>query len=105
MSAETQDFTVEDIEYLSHGESALRLRLFRPPGDGPFPFVVNLHGGGWAKGNLDECRPRDVAIVATGVASAALDFRQAGDGYPSSLIDINYVIRWLKSKAELNTWP
>ncbi|MBT4906064.1 MAG: alpha/beta hydrolase fold domain-containing protein [Rhodospirillaceae bacterium] len=34
------------------------------------------------------------------MASAALDFRQAADIYPSSLEDINYALRWLKAHAE-----
>jgi len=99
MSTEVLDLTVDDFEYLRHGDRPLCLRLFRPRGEGPFPVVVNLHGGAWTKGTLDECRPRDEAIVRAGVASAAIDFRHAGDGYPSSLVDINYAIRWLKSRA------
>jgi acetyl esterase len=99
MSTEALEFTVDDFEYLRHGDRSLCLRLFRPRGEGPFPVVVNLHGGAWAKGTLDECRPRDEAIVRAGVVSAAIDFRHAGDGYPSSLLDINYAIRWLKSRA------
>ena len=100
MSMPTLDRTVSDFDYLRHGKSALRLRLFRPVGDGPFPVVVNLHGGAWNNGNLEECQSRDEAMVRAGVASAAIDFRQAGDGYPSSLADINYAVRWLKSRAD-----
>ena len=100
MPTETQDVTAEDIEYLRHGDKPLTLRLFRPDGAGPFPAVVDLHGGAWCKGDLSGCQSRDEILAGAGFAVAALDFRHAGDGYPTSLIDINYAIRWLKAHAE-----
>ena len=99
MLTETQDFTTEDIEYLRHGDSALKLRLFRPLGTGPFPLVVDLHGGAWTAGDLEGCQARDEALATAGLAAAALDFRHAEDGYPTSLADINYAVRWLKAHA------
>lgn len=99
MPSETLSFTVEDIEYLRHGDRSMRLRLHRPAGKGPFPLVVDLHGGAWCKGDLAECGPRDELLADAGIAAAALDFRHAGDGYPSSLIDINFAVRWFKANA------
>lgn len=93
------NFTTEDFDYLRHGDTALKLRLFRPAGDGPFPVVVDLHGGAWNKGDLTTCRDRDEVLVRAGLAVAAIDFRHAGDGYPASLADINYAIRWLRARA------
>lgn len=99
MATETLNHTTEDIEYLRHGDRSMILRLFRPAGNGPFPVVLDLHGGAWCKGDLAECGKRDAALADAGIAAAALDFRHAGDGYPSSLIDINYAIRYLKTNA------
>jgi acetyl esterase/lipase len=99
MLTETEAFTTEDIEYLRHGDAALTLRLHRPAGAGPFPTVVDLHGGAWCKNDLTACGPRDEVLAEAGFAAAALDFRHAGDGYPTSLIDINYAVRWLKAHA------
>ena len=98
MDSETIESRITDHQYAEEPRS-LRLRLFRPAGTGPFPVVVNLHGGAWTKGDLEEYRPRDEAIAAAGIASAALDFRHAGDGYPTSLVDINFAVRWLKHHA------
>jgi len=95
----TYEFTTEDIEYLRHGERALKLRLYKPRGAGPFPIVVDLHGGAWGKGSLEECRGRDEALAKSGLLAAALDFRDGNDGYPTALVDINYAIRWLKARA------
>ncbi|MBC8242684.1 MAG: alpha/beta hydrolase [Alphaproteobacteria bacterium] len=100
MATETLDYATEDIAYLQHGGTSLNLRFLRPGGAGPFPLVVDLHGGAWTVGDLTGCQDRDEVLVQAGFATAALDFRHAGDGYPTSLVDINYAIRWLKSQAE-----
>ena len=88
------EFTTEDIEYLRHGQRGLKLRLYKPRGAGPFPAVIDLHGGAWGKGSLEECKGRDEALAQSGLLVAGLDFRDGNDGYPTALIDINYAIRW-----------
>lgn len=100
MTTETLNYTAEDIEYLNHGDRPMALRLFRPAGTGPFPAVLDLHGGAWTESDLNDCQARDEVLAEAGIAAAALDFRQAGDGYPTSLADINYAVRWLKAHAE-----
>lgn len=95
----TQSIVVDDLEYLRHGDRSMMMRLFRPEGPGPFPVILDLHGGAWNKGSLEECQARDEYLAEAGIAAAALDFRQAADGYPSSSIDINFAIRWLKVNA------
>ena len=100
MATVTQSFTVDDFDYLVHGDNALKMRLYRPDGTGPFPVVMDLHGGAWNNGSLAGCKDRDEALAEAGFAAAAIDFRHAGDGYPTSFIDINYAIRWLKAHAK-----
>lgn len=99
MLTENLDYTTEDVAYHRHGAEPLMLRLYMPHGPGPFPLVVDLHGGAWTSGDLTNCQARDDVLARAGLAVAALDFRHAGDGYPTSLIDINYAVRWLKSRA------
>jgi acetyl esterase/lipase len=96
----TLDFTTVDIEYLRHGDTPLTMRLFRPRAAGPYPVVLDLHGGAWSKGDLGGCQARDEYLAASGIAMAAIDFRQAADGYLATMVDINYAIRWLKAHAD-----
>ena len=98
MASTKASFGVEDFE-IAADPKPLLLRLFRPETQDPLPVVINLHGGAWTKGDLNECRARDEAIAEAGIASAALDFRHGGDGYPTSLIDINFAIRWIRDNA------
>ena len=102
-ATKTYAIDVEDVEYLRHGDKPLLARLFKPRGSGPFPLVVELHGGAWCMGD----RLMDLAIheplAKSGIVVASLDFRMPPDAsYPGSLADINYAVRWLKTKAA--TW-
>jgi acetyl esterase/lipase len=38
---------VEDVEYIRHGQNRLLARVHKPRGEGPFPALVECHGGGW----------------------------------------------------------
>ncbi len=102
----THTFTTEDIEYLHHGDLGLKLRIFKPNGAGPFPAVIDLHGGAWSSSTLESCTARDEVLASKGVVAIALDFRDGAHGYPSALVDINYAVRWVKANAvKLNTRP
>jgi acetyl esterase len=100
MPTKTYEFTTEDVEYLRHGGTPLTARLYRPKGDGPFPAVIDLHGGAWNRGDLTGTQGQDEALAKSGFFVASLNFRQAGDGYPATLVDINYATRWLKANAK-----
>ena len=100
MPSKTFEFTTEDVEYLRHDDTALKLRLYKPVGPGPFAAVVDLHGGAWGKGSLVECKGRDEVLARSGLLVAAPDFRDGKFGYPTALVDINFAIRWLKSRAQ-----
>jgi acetyl esterase len=75
------------------------LKLYKPSGDGPFPMVIDLHGGAWCNGDLADCDVRDQVLAASGLVVAAANFRHAGEGYPTSLQDINFLVRHMKSNA------
>ena len=90
-SAVTSAIDVEDVEYLRHGNKPLLARLFKPRGTGPFPLIVELHGGAWCKGDRLNDTALNEPLAKSGVVVAALDFRMppADAGYPASMADIN----------------
>jgi acetyl esterase/lipase len=98
---------IEDVEYLRHGDQPLLARLYRPRGGGPFPLVVDLHGGAWCNGDRTSDHAINEPLASSGVVVAALDFRMPPDArYPGSLEDIHYGIRWAKTRAtELGSRP
>ncbi len=97
----TYEVDVEDVEYLRHGETPLLARLFKPQGSGPFPIMVELHGGAWVRGDRMNGNVANEELAKNGVIVAALDFRVPPvASYPASLADIHYGIRWCKTQAE-----
>jgi acetyl esterase len=99
MTTDILDFTNQDFTYVTHGERAMNLRLIKPAGDGPFPAIIDLHGGAWNNSGPESCQERGEVLAASGIAAAALQFRHGPDRYPSTLADINLAVRWIKSKA------
>ena len=103
----TTEYDVEDREYLRHGDEPLLARIHMPRGPGPFPLLVECHGGGWCANDRFAENLRHETMASHGVVSMALDFRSGDEApYPASLQDINYAVRWAKLHAsELKTRP
>ncbi len=99
--SDTLEVTVEDLVYLRHGALALQARLYRPQGPGPFPAVAEIHGGAWCRGGRLDEDGMNRRLAARGIVVVALDFRMPPQaGYPASLADIHYAVRWIKSSAQ-----
>ena len=82
------------------GGRMLRARIYQPQGAGPFPVLLDLHGGAWNNKDRFANETMDRAISATGVLVAAIDMTLAPEApYPASVQDANYGVRWLKSRA------
>ena len=78
----------------------LYARIYQPQGAGPFPMVLDLHGGAWTRKDRSAEEPMDRAIASSGVVVVAIDMTLSGEAaYPANIQDANYGIRWLKSKA------
>jgi acetyl esterase/lipase len=91
---------IRDAEYQSIAGKPWLIRLYQPQGDGPFPAIVDVHGGAWHNGDRTNNAGVDEALAARGILVAAVDFRQPPEaGYPASLCDINLATRWLKAHA------
>ena len=78
----------------------LMARVYQPHGVGPFPTLLDLHGGAWNNKDRAANEPMDRAVAASGVLVVAIDLTLAPEApYPASVQDANYGVRWLKSKA------
>ena len=97
-STQTYEVDIADVEYLRHGDAPLLARLFKPKGSGPFPIMLELHGGAWVRGTRENGDAANEALAKTGVIVVALDFRTQAP-YPASVADIHYAVRWAKTQA------
>jgi len=92
---------VMDVEFRRNSVGRqLMARVYQPVGDGPFPVVLDLHGGGWNRRDRLAEEPMDRAIAESGVLVVAIDQTRAPEApYPADVQDANYGVRWLKWKA------
>ena len=65
---------VRDVEYQRQAGKAWLARIYQLKGAGPFPTIVDVHGGASHNGNRTNSAGVDQA-VAKGIVVAALDFR------------------------------
>src|SRR5580692_1211048 len=94
------EFTVKDIVYHHDGDKQRLARLYQPAGSGPFPAVLQVHGGAWNNKDRTDGQNVSLDLAKAGIVVLAIDFRNAPEApYPASLQDINYGIRWLKAHA------
>src|ERR1044071_5545332 len=94
------EIEVRDLEYRRHDGAPLLARLYRPIGPGPFPALIDVHGGAWASGDRLNNAPLDEALAKSGIVVLAIDFRMPPQHrYPDSIADIHYATRWLKAHA------
>src|SRR5258707_11081691 len=84
------------------GYRPLHLDLHVPPGDGPFPVLLWIHGGGWMTGSRVWTVDQQFheRMVARGYAVADVDYRLALEAtYPAQQADITAAVRWLRHHA------
>jgi acetyl esterase len=78
----------------------LMARVYKPNGAGPFPTVLDLHGGAWNGKDRHAEEPMDRALAGSGVLVVAIDMTLAPEApYPACVQDANYAVRWLKANA------
>ena len=91
---------VRDVAYQHLAGKAWMARIYQPKGTGPFPTIVDVHGGAWHNGDRTNNAGIDQALATKGILVAAVDFRQPPEaGYPASICDVNLAVRWLKAQA------
>src|SRR5215468_861855 len=96
----TFEVEVKDVEYQQQAGKPWLARVYRPMGNGPFPTIVDVHGGAWNNGDRTNDTQMNQALAASGILTVAIDFRQPPEaGYPASVQDMNLAIRWLKAHA------
>src|SRR5213083_3049213 len=95
------ELKVSEVEFRRNAFGRMLMaRIYQPQGAGPFPTLLDLHGGAWNNKDRRAEEPMDRAIAASGVLVVAIDLTLAPEApYPACVQDANYGVRWLKMKA------
>ena len=95
--------TDSGLVYATHDGQSLTATLYRPSGEGPFPVVVALHGGGWRQASPKVYQHLGPWLAARGYALFAPLYRSAKPGqptYPAAVHDVRAAIQFVKGEAE-----
>ena len=94
------EVVVEEQECSRPDGSRMALRITRPRGEGPFPAVVDIHGGGWITGTRSDNAIIDNHLARNGIVAVAPEFRMPPLArYPVAIADIMLSVCWLKANA------
>src|SRR5262245_18648627 len=104
---ETYEVKTSDITYLTNGDLGLVARIYQPQGQGPFPALLEVHGGAWNTQDHLYNQITQQYLAASGLLVMSIDFRTSAQASsPAAQEDQNYAMRWLKAHAaEYNGSP
>lgn len=90
---------------IPYGDDPLQFGDLRlPPGAGPHPVVVVIHGGCWRdQYNIDHIGAFSDALTKAGVATWAVEYRRVGNpggGWPGTFRDIAQAVDHLRKVAD-----
>jgi acetyl esterase len=95
------DLAVSEVELRRNSAGRMLVaRIYQPKGPGPFPTVLDLHGGAWNRKDRFAEEPMDRALASSGLLVVAVDMTVAPEApYPACIQDANWSVRWLKVNA------
>lgn len=90
------------IEYANPDDTHLQLNLARPKkGEGPFPAVLCIHGGGFRAGKRESYDALCLKLAEHGYAAATITYRLAPQHkFPAAVHDSKAAVRWLRANAK-----
>ena len=99
----TLGMTLRDITYCTMDNIPLKMDIYYPlNGNGNWPVMIYVHGGGWTSGNkMETFGMNDVlALTDAGYLVAAVDYRLAPKfPFPAMIEDVKCAVRYLRAHA------
>lgn len=80
-----------------------RLDIYLPEeGEGPFPVMFHIHGGGFAIGDKrDDHMDTYLKFLKKGIAVGSIEYRLSGEAiFPAAVLDCREAIRFVREHAE-----
>ena len=89
------------VEYSNPDGQHLQLNIARPKsGDGPFPAVVCIHGGGFRAGKRESYDGLVLRLAERGYVALTVTYRLAPKyPFPAAVHDTKAAVRWVRANA------
>lgn len=93
----------KNLLFTTAGGMELRGDMYLPRGQGPFPGILFIHGGGFVGGTKDweSLVPLITFFVEHGYAVFNIDYRLLNQGgmFPNNILDAKCGLAWMKAQA------
>jgi acetyl esterase/lipase len=93
---------MKTITFAEADGEALSADLYLPEGEAPFPLVIGISGGGWARGNRGALAAWGKHLAKAGLAFASIDYRRASARpiFPGNAEDVAAALRFFSISGE-----
>lgn len=93
--------TWSNVAYATKSK-AEKLDIYLPPqGNGPFPLIAFIHGGGFVEGDKTTETDNFSAMLMHGYAVISINYRLANEAvFPAQIQDIKAAIRFIRAHAD-----
>ncbi len=82
------------------GTLDMHLDVYQVPSDKPTPVVIQIHGGGWIRGDRPSSSGSMGAFFSAGMSVVAVQYRNAIDApAPAAIQDVRCAMAWVKRNA------
>jgi len=83
------------------GTLDMHLDVYQVPSDKPTPVVIQIHGGGWIRGDRPSSSGSFGAFFSAGMSVVAIQYRNAIDApAPAAIQDVRCAMAWVKANAK-----
>jgi len=93
----------QGIVFATHDGVALAGDLYLPVGAGPFPLIVNVHGGYWRRGARESYQYWGPYLAERGYAGFTISYRLTKPGrktFPEAVHDVRAAVQFMRGRAE-----
>ena len=91
---------IEKSATTAPGKMELHLDVLQMPSSKPTPVVLQLHGGGWIRGDRPSSYNTFRAFLAAGMSVVTVQYRNAKDApAPAAIQDVRCALAWVKANA------
>lgn len=93
--------STQRFAYQETTADTLYLEVDLPEGEGPFPYILYVHGGGWQHGDLDVFKKQSLELASRGIAGIRLSYPLIPQGgtYASASEAIREATAFVEKKA------
>src|SRR5262249_24026640 len=92
---------LNNLTYATHDGVELKGDLYLPSGPGPFPIIVNVHGGYWRRGSRDTFQYWGPYLAARGYAGFTVSYRLTKPGqktYPGEVREVRPAVQSVRRR-------